>query len=473
MAEPTWLSLLPALVTIGLAFATRQVLPALFAGILTGSAVLFSQSGNLSDLNPITRLFLPSLGTTGYAQILLIYLWCLGGLIGIWTRTGAARHFAHWVGERLAGTRHSSLLFAWVLGCVFHQGGTVSSVLTASTVKPVADANRVSHEELAYVVDSTSSPVATILPFNAWPVFVAGLVAGTVPLIPDATAGETFFFKALPYNFYAMFALAGTLLFSLGRLPFMGARMRSAHERALNEGLLDAPDARPMLVEDDEPEGHAARGYEPRLSDFFVPLGLLLSISVIPISLGYGSHINEAFGVAVLSAMVMAAIHGLPAGEIVAGFVSGCERMTIGAIVLGLAVTVGAVAKELHTADYLVGVMGQGLSPLLLPALLMALCMVIAFATGTSWGTYAVVFPIALPLAWALQPDAAYLQVCFGAVLGGAVFGDQCSPISDTTILSSMFTGCDLMDHVRTQLPLALGAAGLGAAASTLAAALV
>jgi Na+/H+ antiporter NhaC len=473
MAEPTWLSLLPALVTIGLAFATRQVLPSLFAGILAGSAVLFSQSGNWSDLNPITRLFLPSLGSTGYAQILLIYLWCLGGLIGIWTRTGAARHFAHWVGDRLPGTRRSSLVFAWVLGCVFHQGGTVSSVLTASTVKPVADANDVSHEELAYVVDSTSSPVATILPFNAWPVFVAGLVAGTVPLIPDASTGATFFFEALPYNFYAMFALASTLLFSLGRLPWMGARMRRAQERAMTRGELDAPSARPMLVVDAEPEGHAALGYEPHLSDFFVPLGLLLAISVIPISLGYPSHINEAFGVAVLSAMAMAAFHRLPVGEIIAGFVSGCERMTIGAIVLGLALTVGTVAKELHTASYLVSVVGQGLSPVLLPALLMALCMLIAFATGTSWGTYAVVFPIALPLAWALLPDAAFLQVCFGAVLGGAVFGDQCSPISDTTILSSMFTGCDLMDHVRTQLPLALAAAGLAAVASTLCAALV
>ena len=169
MAEPTWLSLLPAIVTIGLAFVTRQVLPALFAGVLTGSAVLFWQSGDWADLNPITRLFLPSLGSTGYAQILLIYLSCLGGLIGIWTRTGAARHFAEWVGERLAGGRSSSLFFAWLLGCVFHQGGTVSTVLTGSTVKPVADANRVSHEELSYVVDSTASPVATILPFNAWP----------------------------------------------------------------------------------------------------------------------------------------------------------------------------------------------------------------------------------------------------------------------------------------------------------------
>ncbi len=473
MAEPTWLSLLPALVTIGLAFATRQVVPSLFAGVLAGSAVLFTQTGDPADLNPISRLFLPAIGSTGYAQILLIYLWCLGGLIGLWTRTGAARHFAGWVGSQLSGSRHSALFFAWVLGCVFHQGGTVSTVLTGSTVKPVADAAGVSHEELSYVVDSTSSPVATLLPFNAWPVFIAGLAAGTVPLIADTSAGESFFYASIKYNFYAIFAVGSTLLFSLGRLPAVSPIMRRARDRAMQQGLLDAPTARPMIVADDSPEGEALTGYIPHLSDFFVPLGLLLSISVIPIALGSASRINEAFGIAVLSAMVMARIHGMKLDDILSGFISGCSRMTIGAVVLGLAVTVGVVAKELHTADYLVSVMGDGLSPVFLPALLMALCMGIAFATGTSWGTYAVVFPIALPLAWAVLPDAMFLEICFGAVLGGAVFGDQCSPISDTTILSSMFTGCDLMDHVRTQLPMALTSAGLAAAASTAMAALV
>jgi Na+/H+ antiporter NhaC len=147
--------------------------------------------------------------------------------------------------------------------------------------------------------------------------------------------------------------------------------------------------------------------------------------------------------------------------------------MTIGAIVLGLAVTIAQVAKDLNTAAYLVSVAGDAIPALALPGILTVLCMVIAFATGTSWGTYAVVFPIAIPLAWSVHPDPVYIQICFGAVLGGAVYGDQCSPISDTTILSGMFTGCDLMDHVRTQLPLASLAAAAGILLSTLAAALV
>ena len=209
--------------------------------------------------------------------------------------------------------------------------------------------------------------------------------------------------------------------------------------------------------------------YEPSLFDFFVPLGVLLSIAVLPYILFRENCINEAFMACLLSAMIMAGVGGMSLHDVLSGFVDGCKTMTIGAIILGLAVTIGYVAKQLHTADYLVTLIGDQMPMIALPAVLTALCMFIAFSCGTSWGTYAVVFPIAMPLAWAVHPDPTFLSICFGAVLGGAVFGDQCSPISDTTILSSMFTGCDLMDHVTTQLPMALAAAGLGAVASTIA----
>ncbi|MBT3224072.1 MAG: sodium:proton antiporter, partial [Proteobacteria bacterium] len=416
----------------------------------------------------------PALGAKGYAQILLIYLWCLGGLIGMWERTGGAVHFARIVGGRVAKGPRSSLLFAWVLGCIFHQGGTVSTVLAGTTVKPVADKHRVSHEELSYVVDSTASPVATVLPFNAWPAYVAGLVVGTIPLFPDndegLAAAVTFFFKSIPFNFYAIFALAGTLLVALNLLPWVGGKMSAARERARQTGALDAPDAKPMLPSDVDPEmpSKQVAGYNASLLDFFIPIGVLLGLAVLPYVIFGKNLINEAFMACVLSAMILALIRGMPSYEVFGGFVDGCKSMTIGAIILGLAVTIGKVAKDLNTADYLVGLIGEGFPILALPAILTVLCMLIAFSCGTSWGTYAVVFPVAMPLAYSLNTDPFYLQVCFGAVLGGAVFGDQCSPISDTTILSAMFTGCDLMDHVTTQLPLALFAAALGAVASTI-----
>ncbi|MDG1481224.1 MAG: Na+/H+ antiporter NhaC family protein [Myxococcota bacterium] len=473
--DPSFLSLIPALLAIGLAFATRQVLPSLFLGVASGGLVLWYQTGDVASANIITQFFLPALGSESFAKILLIYLWCLGGLIGIWERTGGALYFAEQVGKRFARGPRGALVFTWLLGCIFHQGGTVSTVLTGTTVKPVADGERVSHEELAYVVDSTSSPIATILPFNAWPIFVAGLVAGTIPLIPDENAGMDLFISSLKFNFYGIFAVIGTLLFSLGLLPWVGKRMSAARARARETGALDSPTAKPMLPAlDSDPADNAETGYQAGLVDFVLPIAVLILVAVVPYVIDRQNWINEAFMGCVLSAMLVALAKGMSVSDVMDGFMDGCKSMTIGAIILGLAVTMGTVAKELHTAAYLVAVLGDSFPPIALPGALSALCMIIAFSTGTSWGTYAVIFPVAMPLAWALAPEnPVFLQVCFGSVLGGAVFGDQCSPISDTTILSSMFTGCDLMDHVNTQLPLALAAAGVGAVASTIVAAAV
>ena len=262
-----------------------------------------------------------------------------------------------------------------------------------------------------------------------------------------------------------------TLMFALGWLPWIGSKMKTARRRARDEGKLDRDGAAPLLAAAEQEEDlikRRARDYQPSLLDFFIPISVLLSLAILPYVLYEVSFINEAFMACLLSAMAVAAIRGMSLHDILGGFVDGCKTMTIGAIILGLAVTIGYVSKELHTADYLVELIGNQVPAITLPAILTGLCMVIAFSCGTSWGTYAVVFPIAMPLAWAIHEDPTFLAVCFGAVLGGSVFGDQCSPISDTTILSSMFTGSDLMDHVTTQLPLALLAAGLGAVASTL-----
>ncbi len=461
-----WLSILPAAVAIVLAFATRQVIAALFAGVLTAAVVLFAGSGQAADLNPVARLFLPALGTQNFAQILFIYLWCLGGLVGLWAKTGGARHFAQWVSDRLARSRRSALGVSWLIGMVFHQGGTVSTVLTGTTVKPIADRHRVSHEELSYMVDSTASPVATLIPFNAWPYYVAGLVVGTIPLLPDTDSAFRFFLGSVPYNFYALLAVSSTLLFALGWLPWAGRGLRRAGQRARKTGALDAPTAEPLIP----PEADLERSdpsYQPSLADFFVPLGVLLGVGIGPYLVWGSYHINEAFLSSTLAGMLTARVRGMRLATLIEGFLAGCRGMTIGAIVLALAVTLGFAARELGTAGYVVSLLGDWLPAAALPALLTLLCMGIAFSTGTSWGTYAVVFPVALPLAYALAPDPLYIHVCFGAVLGGAVFGDQCSPISDTTILSSMFTGCDLMDHVRTQIFPAFVAAGIGALLST------
>ncbi len=452
-----WWSLAPAAITLVICFITKNVLLALFVGIVSGGLV----SGNY---NIITAYLVPSMGTENYAQILLVYLWALGGLLGMWNRNGGARHFAEFISQRYVRSRTTAKLFAWIMGIVFHQGGTISTVLTGTTVRPISDREGVAHEELAYVVDSTASPIATIIPFNVWPIYVAGLITidSLAAIVPDETSALAWFMRAIPFNFYAWIAVLFTLLFALDRLPFLGKPMRRVVQRVNSTGELDSPHARPLASEElATPD--LAEGYRPSLIDFLGPIGVLLSVSIVPWLIGGSPKIFEAFGLALITSVVLSALRGMKVLDAFDAMINGIKGVTVGAVILGLAVTLANVSESLGTSQFII----QGVShyliqmPYILPAILMLVCMTVAFSIGSSWGTYAVIFPIALPLAYAISPDPFFFTLNFGAIMGGSVFGDQCSPISDTTILSSLACGSDLMDHVTTQLPLALSAAGL------------
>lgn len=462
-------SVLPPLVAIVLAFWTREVVSALFVGIALGGVI----SGNL---NIVQEYLIPSIGTEDFALILLVYLWSLGGLIGIWTRTGGAQKFAAWASDQIVRGPKTAKFFTWLMGLIFHQGGTISTVLTGATVRPITDKHGVSHEETSYMVDSTASPAATIIPFNVWPIYIGGLVVGTIPMFETSQDGIAFFFSALPFNFYGIFALIVTFLFAWELLPWIpGKKMRAAIKRSKETGKLDRDESEPLAATE-LTEMKVPDDYRPGLLDFFGPIGTLLGIAIIPYIVTFyimGQEdpllmIAEAFVLAVLVGMFVALAKGMELKTVMDGFIDGCKGVTIGAIILALAVSLKSVADSVGTAAYIIELVGDAIIPAALPAILMLLCIIIAFSTGTSWGTYAVVFPVAVPLVWAVLPDPFFLTICFGAVVGGAVFGDQCSPISDTTILSSLATGCDLMDHVYTQAPLAILAASIGAVLSTL-----
>ena len=448
-------SLIPAIVTLALCFYTRNVILALFVGVLLGGLI----SANYNILN---AYLIPSLGSKRYAQILLVYLWALGGLIGIWNKNGGALYFANFVAKKFVRSRVTAKLFSWIMGVIFHQGGTISTVLTGTTVKPVADKERVSHEELSYIVDSTASPIATIIPFNAWPAYIAGLITiGSLSqIVPDEKAALGWFFKAIPFNFYSIFAVFFTLLFSLDKMFFMGNKMKRAIQRVKSTGQLDDPESNPLIAKELS-TSNVPEGYKPGMSDFLIPLGVLLGFCIIPWLVTGTPMVFEAFGLSVVSSMVFSKLKGMDLDDIFHGLLEGIKGVTVGAIILGLAVTLGYVSETLGTSNYVIestaGIIKQ--VPYILPGLLMFICMFISFSIGSSWGTYAVVYPIALPLAYAVNPDPFYFTLNFAAIMGGSVFGDQCSPISDTTILSAMVCGADLMDHVTTQLPMALLAA--------------
>ena len=460
-------SLLPALVAVTLCWVTREPVTALFSGILVGALLL-----GVYDLTD--GVLVPSLATTSAAGILILYLWLLGGLMGIWSKTGAAQAFAELMTRKVVRGPRTAKLVAWMVGVIFFQGGTVSTVLCGTTVKPIADKENISHEELAYIVDSTASPIASILAFNAWPGYVQAFlyVAGVGWLATEADR-VAFFFKSIPFSFYAIFAVLGTFLLSIDKAPWLGKRMKDAVKRSRETGRLDADGAMPLSAPE-LLESQVPKGYRPHFVDFVLPLAVLIGIAVGTFITSGSPQVRWAFGAALLLAMFQAMARGMSLTDVMAGLNNGLKGVVLGSVILLLAVTLGGISKQAGGGVFLVALLGESLPFWLLPFLLLILTIAISFSTGTSWGTYAVAFPLAMPLSWAvaqaqgLENPQFFMMMCFSAVMNGSVFGDQCSPISDTTVLSSMCTGCDLMDHVKTQFPPAALAAFLAGTCWTL-----
>lgn len=455
-------SLLPALVAVLLCWLTKEPVTSLLGGIVSGALIL-----GRYDLTG--EVLVPSLATTSAAGVLLLYLWLLGGLMGIWSRTGAAQAFAEFMTARFVRGPKSAKLVAWMLGVIFFQGGTISTVLVGTTVKPIADNEKISHEELAYIVDSTASPIASQLAFNAWPGYVQAFIfVSGVGFLATESDRIAFFFQSVPFCFYAIFAVLGTFLLSIEKPLFLGKKMSEAMHRSRTTGQLDSDGADPLSAK--ELQGsNVPEGYTPHVLEFFLPLGSLIAIAIGTFIVSGSPNVQWAFGVALLLAAGMALAKGMSLKDLLSGFHDGIKGVVLGSVILLLAITIGGLSKETGGGTFLVEQLGESIPYFLLPVLLQLLTIVIAFSTGTSWGTYAVAFPLAMPLAWAvagahgLAHPELFMTLCFAAVMDGSVFGDQCSPISDTTVLSSMCTGCDLMDHVKTQIPQASVAAGLAA----------
>ena len=451
-------SLLPALVAVVLCWVTREPITALLGGIVSGAFIL-------TEYDIFGGVIIEHLGTTAAASVLVLYLWLLGGLMGVWSRTGAAQAFAQYMTDRFVRGPISAKLVAWGLGVIFFQGGTVSTVLVGTTVKPIADKERISHEELAYIVDSTASPIASQLAFNAWPGYVQAFifVAGVSFLATEADR-ITFFFSSVPFCFYAIFAVLGTFLVSIEKPLYLGKDLRAAMERSRTSNQLDAPDAQ-VLASKELQHSDVPEGYEPHLLEFVLPLVILIGVAIGTFILFGSPEVHWAFGAALLFASLVALAKGMTLRELIQGYETGFKGVVMGSVILLLALTIGAVSQITGGGAYLVDLLGDALPYFLLPVILQVMTMTIAFSTGSSWGTYAVAFPLAMPLAWAIAEGAdlshpyLYMTLCFAAVMDGSVYGDQCSPISDTTVLSSVCTGCDLMDHVRTQIPQASVAA--------------
>ena len=391
-------SLLPAAVAIALCLISREPLLALFSGILVGAFML-----GRFDIS--AEVLVPNLATSNAASILILYLWLLGGLMGIWSKTGAAHAFAHMMSQKFVKGPRSAKLITWMLGLVFFQGGTMSTVLVGTTVKPMADKAKVSHEELSYVVDSTASPIASVIAFNAWPAYVQALI-----FVPGVTFLATeadrigFFFASIPFSFYGILAVIGTLLLSLEITRFSGRPMRKAIHRARTTGELDAPDASPVSAKELH-HSSVPFGYQSHWLEFVLPLISLIVVAVFTYIFMGSPQIHWAFGSALLVSTIFALAKGMQIRQVLEGFATGWKGVVVASVILMLAITIGAISKQLGGGIYLVDLLGEQLPYWALPVILQLLTMLIAFSTGTSWGTYAIAFPLAMPLVWAVSQN--------------------------------------------------------------------
>jgi len=458
MSDPSWVSVLPPLLAIVLAIWSKQVILSLFAGIWMGHTLLnqFNPlAGVVSGLDGMINVFTDP----GDARVLVFTL-LIGPLIATIERSGGVRGFVHYL-----ETRHwvhngfRAQILAWAIGLIIFVESSITLLVAGSVSRPLFDRYKVSREKLAYLIDATSAPVCVMIPVNAWGAFIISLVASTGVENPLQT-----FIAAVPLNLYAITAvlLAGLVIWKNINI----GPMKKAEERTQGGEML-WPGSVPLVDVSAEQEVNDEQSIP---SAWFMALPILAMVLMMPVALyitGDGDIINGSGSVSVLwsvcfaitVAWTMTLIKGdSSVGELMQVFMKGAGDLLPIAIILLLALTLGDVANALGTGVYVANLVSGNISPVLLAPMVFLVSAFIAFSVGSSWGTFAIMIPIAVPIAMTLGIP---VPLMLGAAISGAIFGDHASPISDTTVLASMASASDHIDHVRTQLPYALIAAGI------------
>lgn len=447
-AEPSVLSLVPASVAILLAFVTRNTVFSLGLACIVG--VFIAGDGLLGFPNLLKR----ALGTEAFSWILILEL-VIGVSIAFFQRTGAISNFSDFI-ERRRMTRKRVQVTAWFMGMFVFFSDYFSPLFVGATMRTLSDRFRISREKLAYICDSTSAPVSILVPITGWAVFVAGLLVGMGP-VEDTVDAMGVFVAAIPYNVYAWLAVPMVGLIAFGLLPDFGP-MRQAERRAETEGKVLRDGAVP-LMSDELTDIETYPGIRTSLFwNFILPVVIVIVVAVGTFQFLGSALTMEAFLLAAIVAGVIMRLQGIPLNEITETAMSGIKGIMPAVIILAMAYALNDLSRELQTAQYIVSVTESWLTPALLPVLTFLIAALIAFSTGTSWGTYGIMMPLAVPIAFAFNGNSldGVLYATVAAVAGGGVFGDHCSPLSDTSILASTGAASDHIDHVRTQLPYAL-----------------
>ncbi|MDA9091024.1 hypothetical protein OAE19_06925 [Porticoccaceae bacterium] len=442
------LSLVPAGVAVLLAFTTRNTVFSLAVACLIG--VLVAGEGLLGFPN----LLVGALGNEGFSWILLLEFF-IGILLAFFQRTGATVNFSNFI-ERKQMNRKRVQLISWGMGMFVYFSDYFSPLFVGSTMRSLSDRYKISREKLAYICDSTSAPMSILVPFTGWAVFVAGLTIGMGP-VSGAGDAMSFFMAAIPFNIYPILTIIMVGLIASGMLPDFGP-MKTAERRAMEEGKVVRDGGEPLMADE-------LTGIEPSLAirtslfwNFVFPVMLVIGFALGSVYLTDSAKPLEAFMLAVFVLAIIMRIQGLALDEITSTAMLGIKGIMPAVVILAFAYALNDLSAALNTADYIVSVTSSWLTPALLPVLVFIISGIIAFSTGTSWGTYAIMIPISVPLAFTFSGDelSTLVYATLAATAGGGVFGDHCSPLSDTSILASTGAASDHIDHIKTQMPYSL-----------------
>lgn len=477
---PGWLSVLPTVVAFVLAAALRQVILALFAGVWVGAFLIAGPSASSvwqGMLEAASEHAVGAVANSGHAALVVSTL-MLGGMVGVVSRNGGVHGIVQGI-TAWANTVRRGQLATFAMGIALFFDDYANTLVVGKTMRPVADALRISRAKLAYLVDCTAAPVATLALISTWIGLQLGLIDAAISEIPEIDASAYgVFLHSLAYNFYPVLTLCFVASIAItGRDfgPMRTAELAAARGDATAQAVGHDPDTEPKP---DQP-ARALNAYVPFAALLAAMLGGLYMTGAR--DAGSGAGLAEIIGAAdVYTALVWATLTSvvvagtlslgqriLSLGETVDAWFAGARSMLYAVVVLVLAWALSGVNAELHTAEFLATRLGDALDARFMPTVVFALAAVTAFATGTSWGTMGILTPLVVPLVWTstelqgLSGADHLLYASVSAVLAGAVMGDHASPISDTTILSSAATSCDHLEHVHTQLPYALTVGGI------------
>lgn len=451
------LSLLPALIALILSFISRDAVFSLLIGVLvgiiiTGQNILFGFTGLAQE----------ALGNADFIWVLSIEVF-VGIMIAYFQKSGAIKAFSEKIQRKSIKARGAQVI-AWLLGIFIFFSDYFSPLYVGTVMRNITDKARVSREKLAYICDSTSAPVCTVIPFSSWGVYMAGLLVG-IGIFTDRNIAMNAVVKMVPFNFYGMFSVIMVGLIAFGVIPDFGP-MAKAEKRARETGKVIGDEAKPLLGKEIE-QIQPKEGTKPSLFiNFLAPALIIIGITLGTYIVTGSAKTLEGFVAAVAFQFVSMLIQKMGSVvELIETAVEGIKGIISAVLILALAYSLNAISKELGTADFVISVTKSWITPTLLLLFTFLVTAFIAFFTGTSWGTYAIVTPIVIPLAFELTGGVAtnLVYASIAAVMGGGCFGDHCSPLSDTTILSSLGAGSDHVDHVKTQLPYSLTVAGVSA----------